>query len=123
MQNKEQKNSILEGQPPEIDWHSSWAYRYNGFFQRFGTQDSGVSFALISDASVGNYYFVKDGQIQKGEMRFLGRDQTGKWLIYDFNDPFGNGRISFEDRGMEVSGAICFPPDFKQCGGFKGARQ
>ena len=113
----------LEGQPPEIDWHSSWAYRYNGFFQRFGTKDSGVSFALISDASVGNYYFVKDGQIQKGEMRFLGRDQTGKWLIYDFNDPFGNGRISFEDRGVEVSGAICFPPDFKQCGGFKGTRQ
>ena len=113
----------LEGQPPEIDWHSSWAYRYKGYFQRFETQDSGVSFALIPDASVGNYYFVKDGQIHKGEMRFLGRDQTGKWLIYDFIDSFGNGRISFEDRGAEVSGAICFPPDFQKCGGFKGTRQ
>lgn len=113
----------LEGQPPEIDWHSSWTYRYKGYFQRFGTQDSGMSFALISNASMGNYYFVKDGQIQKGEMRFLGRDKTGKWLIYDFNDPFGSGRISFEDRGAEVSGAICFPPDFQKCGGFKGTRQ
>ena len=113
----------LEGQPPKIDWHSSWAYKYQGYFQRFGTQDSGVSFALTDDARAGNYYFVKDGQIQKGEMRFVGRDQSGKWLIYDVTDPFGSGRISFEDRGSEVSGAICFPPDFKQCGGFKGARQ
>lgn len=66
---------------------------------------------------------MKDGQIHKGEMRFVGRDRTGKWLIYDFNDPFGNGRISFEDKGAEVSGGICFLPDFKKCGGFKGARQ
>ena len=113
----------LEGQPPKIDWHSSWAYKYQGYFQRFGTQDSGVSFALTNDARAGNYYFVKDGQIQKGEMRFVGRDQSGKWLIYDVTDPFGSGRISFEDMGSEVSGAICFPPDFQKCGGFKGARQ
>lgn len=113
----------LEGQPPKIDWHSSWAYKYQGYFQRFGTQDSGVSFALTNDASAGNYYFVKDGQIQKGEMRFVGRDQSGRWLIYDVNDPFGSGRISFEDRGAEVSGAICFPPDFQKCDGFKGVRQ
>ena len=112
----------LEGQPPKIEWHSSWTYRYQGYFQRFGTQDSGVSFALTNDTRAGNYYFVKDGQIQKGEMRFAGRDQSGKWLIYDFNDPFGSGRISFEDKGTEVSGAICFPPDFQKCGGFKGAR-
>jgi len=44
-----------------------------------------------------------------------------KWVY--FNDPFGNGRISFEDKGAEVSGGICFPPDFKKCGGFKGVRQ
>lgn len=113
----------LEGQPPIIDWHSSWTYKYQGHFQRFGTQDSGVSFALTNDARAGNYYFVKDGQIQKGEMRFVGRDQSGKWLIYDVTDPFGSGRISFEDMGSEVSGAICFPPDFQKCGGFKGARQ
>ena len=113
----------LEGQPPKIDWHSSWAYKYQGYFQRFGTQDSGVSFALTNDARAGNYYFVKDGQIQKGEMQFVGLDQSGKWLIYDFNDPFGSGQINFEDRGSEVSGAICFAPDFQKCGGFKGARQ
>ena len=29
-------------------------------------------------------------------------------------------RISFEDRGSEVSGAICFPPDFKSVAGSKG---
>ena len=113
----------LEGQPPKIDWHSSWAYKYQGYFQRFGTQDSGVSFALTNDARAGNYYFVKDGQIQKGEMRFVGRDQSGKWLIYDVTDSFGSGRISFEYMGSEVSGVICFPPDFRRCGGFKGARQ
>lgn len=112
-----------EGQPPKIDWHSSWAYKYQGYFQRFGTKNSGVSFALTNDARAGNYYFVKDGQIQKGEMRFVGRDQSGKWLIYDVTDSFGSGRISFEYMGSEVSGVICFPPDFRRCGGFKGARQ
>ena len=113
----------LEGQPPKIDWHSSWAYKYQGYFQRFGTQDSGVSFALTNDARAGNYYFIKNGQIQKGEMRFVGRGKNANSFIYEFSDPFGSGRIGFEDRGGEVSGAICFPPDFKQCGGFKGARQ
>ena len=113
----------LEGQPPQIDWHSSWKYKYQGYFQRFGAHDSGVSFALTNDASAGNYYFVKDGQIQKGEMRFVGRDKSGKWLIYDFNDPFGSGQINFQDFGSEVSGAICVAPNKEQCGGFKGARQ
>ncbi len=113
----------LEGQPPKIDWHPSWAYKYQGYFQRFGTQNSGVSFALTNDARAGNYYFVKDGQIQKGEMRFVGRGKNANTFIYEFSDPFGSGRIGFEDRGGEVSGAICFPPDFKKCGGFKGARQ
>ena len=120
---QQQDAQALEGQPPKIDWHSSWAYKYQGYFQRFGTQYSGLSFALKHDARAGNYYFVKNGQIQKGEMRFVGRDQSGKWLIYDVTDPFGSGRISFEDMGSEVSGAICFLPDFKQCGEFKGARQ
>ena len=41
-----------------------------------------------------------------------------EYLIY----PFGSGRIGFEDRGGQVSGVICFPPDFQKCGGFKGAR-
>ena len=113
----------LEGQPPKIDWHSSWAYKYQGYFQRFGTQDSGVSFALTNDARAGNYYFIKNGQIQKGEMRFVGRGKNANSFIYEFSDPFGSGRIGFEGKGGEVSGAICFPPDFKQCGGFKGARQ
>ena len=120
---RQQDLKAMEGKPPEIDWHSSWTYRYQGYFQRFGTQDSGVSFALNNDATVGHFYYVKDGQIQQGEMNFIGRDQTGKWFIYDFIDPFGSGRVAFEDKGSEVSGSVCFPPDFKQCGGFKGIRQ
>ena len=86
-------------------------------------QDSGVSFALTDDASAGNYYFVKDGKIQKGEMRFASRGQNANTFIYEFSDPFGSGCIGFEDRGGEVSGAMCFPPHFKKCGGFRGTTQ
>ena len=101
----------------KTDWHPSWAYKYqaisNDLEHRYG-----VSFALTNDARAGNYYFVKDGQ-PKGEMRFVGRGKK-ETFIYEFSDPFGSGRIGFEDRGGEVSGAICFPPDFKKCGGSRG---
>ena len=120
---QQQDAQALEGQPPKIDWHLRWAYKYQGYFQRFGTQDSGVSFALTNDARAGNYYFVKNRRIQKGEMRFVGRGKSANTFIYEFIDPFGSGRLGFEDRCGEVSGAICFTPDFNQCGGFKGARQ
>ena len=60
---------------------------------------------------------MKDGKIQKGEMRFASRGQNANTFIYEFSDPFGSGCIGFEDRGGEVSGAMCFPPHFKKCGG------
>lgn len=113
----------LETQPPDIDWHPSWVYQYRGYFQRFDNQDNGITFALTNDASIGNYYFFKDGQMHQGEMRFLGRDQSGEWFIYDFLDSFGAGRISFKESNNEVSGSICFLPDLQKCGGFKGSRQ
>ena len=80
--------------PPNINWDSSVAFRYQGKVNRHN-QVSGNTFGFSRDLSRGVFYYNFNNQLVEANMSLHGQNQGGYW--FRWKDKWGSGFVVLKE--------------------------